>query len=180
MSRKIKIYIAASLNSKIAEKDGSVAWLEKIPHEEGEDYGYNEFYSSIDTTIMGFTTYAQLKSWDIPFPYPEKSNYVITRKGQVEADANVEFITTDPVEFIGKLKSSPGKDIWLVGGGEVNKLVLNAGLVDEIIIHLMPVILAGGINLIAETPEYKSLRLISSKSYSSGVVELRYSVKNED
>ena len=138
-----------------------------------------EFYKSIDTTIMGHATYAQLKSWDIPFPYPEKKNYVITRKKAPEADANVEFIIENHVDFVSELKKSVGKDIWLIGGGQVNTMYLNAGLVDEIIIHLMPIILDGGLDLFAAVPQLSLLELRETKSYDSGVVELRYQVKNK-
>lgn len=69
-----------SFNGKIAKKDGTVAWLDAIPHPEGEDYGYADFYEGIDTTIMGYATYHQVINFDIPFPYPDKTNYVLTRK----------------------------------------------------------------------------------------------------
>jgi dihydrofolate reductase len=179
MARKVIIYIASSINNKIAARDGSVAWLESIPHKEGEDYGYYKFYETIDTTIMGYATYAQLKSWDIPFPYPDKKNFVITRKKDPEADSNVEFIIKDHIQFVSEIKNSEGKDIWLIGGGQVNTLLLNAGLVDEIIVHVMPVILDGGLDMFAGIPGMKALALFESKAYDSGVVELRYLVINK-
>ena len=55
--RKIKLYIAMSLNGKIAEKDGSVDWLYVKEGDEKPDYGYSKFYNSIDTTIQGSNTY---------------------------------------------------------------------------------------------------------------------------
>lgn len=179
MDRKVILYSAASLNSKIADREGSVAWLEAIPHIEGEDYGYQKFYDGIDTTIMGFSTYAQLKSWDIPFPYPDKKNFVITRKANPEPDTNVEFVTKDHLAFLTELKAARGGDIWLVGGGALNQMFLNSDLIDEIIIHLMPVILDGGIDLFAELTNRTMLDLVESKTYSSGVVELHYRVKSK-
>ena len=56
----ITLYSACSLNHKIAREDGSVSWLDDIDHPEGEDYGYHDFYASIDTTIMGYSTFQQL------------------------------------------------------------------------------------------------------------------------
>jgi dihydrofolate reductase len=180
MARKIIIYIASSLNSKIADQDGAVEWLEKIPHPDGEDYGYQHFYETIDTTIMGYSTFAQLKGWDIPFPYKGKKNFVVTRKDNLEADPDVDFINKDPLAFFSSLKQQKGRNIWLVGGGAVNKLFLNAGLVDELIIHIMPVILNGGIDIFSGLPEEKWLKLLSSKSYESGVVELHYAVEKSN
>jgi len=78
--RKIKLYIATSLNGKIASSDGNVDWLESIPNPEKTDYGYKAFYDSIDTTIQGYNTYNQILNWDIDFPYKGKKNYVLTKK----------------------------------------------------------------------------------------------------
>ena len=90
--RKIRLYIAMSLNGKIARPDGSVDWLEAIPNPDKSDYGYARFYKEIDTTIQGCNTYRQLLSWGITFPYPDKKNYVITRKGEVGNTEDVTFI----------------------------------------------------------------------------------------
>jgi dihydrofolate reductase len=176
MTRKLNLYIATSLNSRISTADGSVAWLETIPHPKDEDYGYQEFYKTVDTTIMGYSTYAQLKGWDIPWPYKDKKNYVITRKKDLPLDDEVEFISSNHAQRVNELKNEAGKDIWVVGGGQINTMMLNAGLIDQIYIHIMPIILNGGIELFEAIPDLQNLELISSKPYSSGVMELRYKV----
>jgi dihydrofolate reductase len=76
--RKIKLYIAMSLNGKITKTDGRVTWLETLPNADKMDYGYADFYESVDTTIQGFNTYKQVLDWGIDFPYADKKNYVIT------------------------------------------------------------------------------------------------------
>ena len=127
---------------------------------------------------MGYATYAQLMGWDIPFPYKDKQNFVVTTKKAVQPDENVEFVTENHLDFFSHLKSQQGKDIWLVGGGAVNTFFLNAGLVDELILHVMPVVLDGGIDMFAATPRLSRLDLLHSKTYSSGVQELHYRVNN--
>jgi dihydrofolate reductase len=174
--RKIKLYIAVSLNGKIAGTDGSVEWLENIPNPEKTDYGYAGFYDTIDTTIQGYNTYNQIMGWGIDFPYKGKKNYVITRRQNVVNTENVEFITQDHAEFIKNLKEEDGRDIWLIGGSQVNTLVINAGILDEIIIFVMPVIIPGGIELFDAFPKETKLELLGTKSYSSGVVEINYKV----
>ena len=62
MSRKLILYIASSLNGKIADAEGRVDWLESMPNPDKLDYGYAEFYDSIDTTIQGNATYKQVMS----------------------------------------------------------------------------------------------------------------------
>lgn len=172
--RKIKLYIATSLNGKIASSDGDVDWLESIPNPEKTDYGYAKFMDSIDTTIQGYTTYNQIINWGIEFPYKGKKNYVLTKKKDIKNTGFVEFITENHVDFIRDLKEQDGGDIWLIGGGQANTMILNAGLLDEIQVFVMPIILSGGIDLFDAFPVQTQLKLHETKSYSSGVVEMKY------
>ncbi len=178
--RKIRLYIAMSLNGMIARPDGSVDWLENIPNPDKTDYGYQAFYREIDTTIQGHRTYQQILSWGIPFPYPDKKNYVVTRQKELENTDDVEFIREAPVSFIRALKQQKGKDIWLIGGGEINTLLLNAGLIDELELFVMPVILPEGIGLFGGFPEQTALRLLKTQSFASGAVRMTYQVKNQN
>jgi dihydrofolate reductase len=174
--RKIKLYIAISLNGKIASSDGSVDWLESIPNPEKTDYGFAEFMDSVDTTIQGYNTYNQIINWGIEFPYKGKKNYVLTKKQDAKNTEFVEFITKNHVGFITQLKEEEGGDIWLIGGSQANTLILNAGLLDEIRVFVMPIILSGGIDLFDAFPAETQLKLIETKSYSSGVIELKYKI----
>lgn len=174
--RKLIAYIAISFNGKIADSDGGVEWLEHIPNPDESDFGYYKFYKSIDTTIQGHNTYKQVSGWDIPFPYPEKKNYVLSSDSSLNNNEDVEFITENHIEFIQSLKEQEGKDIWLIGGGITNTKLLNAKLVDEIIVHAMPIILAGGIDLFDSIPNETKLELLNSKAYKGGVLESHYSI----
>ena len=173
--RKLQLYIAASLDGKIARPDGDVAWLDEVPNPGHDDYGYAAFMQEIDTTLMGHNTYRQLLDFDIPFPYTETDNYVITRdRNRMQAD-HVTFISGNVGRFVRNLKESEGKNIWLIGGGQVNTLFLNEGLIDELILFVMPVVLGKGIGLFEGRPDISFLELSSHKRYSSGVVRLNYS-----
>ena len=88
--RKLKLYIATSLDGYIAGPDGELEWLEAGG---GLDYGYDDFYESIDTTLMGNATYQVTLTVDT-FPYPEKTNYVFTRSTPPDTD-HVRFISGD-------------------------------------------------------------------------------------
>ena len=72
------------------------------------------------------------------FPYPEKTNYVFTRSTPPPDTPHVRFISGDIAAFVRVLKEEPGKDIWLVGGGQINTIMLNAGLIDELILTVFP------------------------------------------
>lgn len=175
--RKIKLYIAASLNGKIAEKDGSVDWLYVKEGNEQPDYGYEKFYESIDTTIQGSSTYKQVESWGIDFPYPDKKNYVITRNKDLKDNKYVEFISENHIEFIKNLKQQGGKDIWLIGGGLINTMLLNEGLIDELQLFTMPIILQDGIDLFENLPNRTDLKLIESKAHDTGAIESYYKIE---
>ena len=174
--RKLKLYIATSLNGKIARADGAVDWLEAIPNPDESDYGYATFYESVDTTIQGYKTYAQILNWGIEFPYKGKENYVLTRQQNLVNTEDVEFISENHIVFIEQLKQKEGKDIWLIGGGQINTMLFNAGLIDELLVYVMPIIIPEGIELFELLPNEKQIELIGSKSFSSGVVELQYKV----
>ncbi|MBD1398005.1 dihydrofolate reductase [Pontibacter sp. JH31] len=175
--RKIVLYIAASTDGFIARPDGNIDWLQdkkyNIPD---EDFGYTAFLQTIDTTLMGHNTYKEVMGFDMPFPYPDLKNYVFSRSEQADT-ACVSFIKDDVVDFIEKLKEQPGKDIWLIGGGQLNSVVLNAGLLDEIILTYIPIILGKGIRLFSEEANEHKLKLIptENKLYRNGFLQVRYS-----
>jgi len=172
--RKIKLYIAISLNGKIAKLDGSVDWLEAIPKPEDSDYGYSDFYNSIDTTIQGHNTYKQILTWAIDFPYKGKKNYVLTSDTTLKDNKDVRFISKDHIDFVKRLKEQKGKDIWLIGGGKANATFLDAQIIDELHVYVMPIILNDGIEIFDVLLKDATINLISSKSYSTGVVEMIY------
>jgi dihydrofolate reductase len=174
--RKIKLYIATSLNGKIAQTDGSIDWLESIPNPDQLDYGYSKFYDSVDTTIQGNTTYKQIISWGIDFPYADKKNFVFTKDQNLKNTKYVNFVSTNHIEFTKELKNQKGKDIWLLGGGKINTLFLNNGLIDEIYVFVMPVILSDGIEIFESLPNETSLKLINTVSYPTGAIELHYKI----
>ncbi|MEQ9405317.1 MAG: dihydrofolate reductase family protein [Cyclobacteriaceae bacterium] len=178
--RKITAYLAISLDGKIAKPDGDVSWLDEIPNPENSDFGYKAFYSSIDTTIMGNETYRMVLGFGVDFPYSDKQNFVITRDHRLTQDENVTFISGNVEKWAGKLKGEKGKDIWLIGGGQMNTLFLNAGLLDELHVHVMPLVLGDGIPLFSDKTVHRKMDLQSERRFQGGVVELIYKLKNNE
>lgn len=174
--RKLKLYIAISLDGYIAKPDGSVEWLESLPNPENTDYGYAAFYETTDTLLMGHATYKVLQGFNIPWPYPGRKVFIFTRNSALNGNDEVKYVSGDIVAFTQNLKTTAGKDIWLVGGGEINMVCLQAGLIDEIWVHIMPVVLGEGIPLLAHAPFEKRLQLQRSKVYASGAIEAVYTL----
>lgn len=179
-ARKIIVDLAASADGYIARPDGDVEWLNRLPH---EDYGMGKFYSTIDTILIGRKTYDwalayQKKSGSKNSPFDKSvANYVFSRKPPKKVAPGVEFVREPVKVFARRLRSQPGKHIWMMGGGELIASFLDAGEIDEFDIKVIPVFIGKGIPLIAPRHRDIPLRLIESKKFPDGVVRLHYLVK---
>ncbi|MCB0586488.1 MAG: dihydrofolate reductase [Phaeodactylibacter sp.] len=171
--RKVLLYIAASIDGYIARPDGGIDWLSSV-EKEGEDYGYGELLASIDTTLMGRKTYDDVLGFDGPFPYPNLKNYVFSRQEKGQDSNPVQHVTGDPAAYVKGLKSQPGSNIWLIGGGQLNTVLLNAGLIDEMILSIIPIILGEGIPLFGGQPKETKWRLTKHEVFDTGLVQVRY------
>ncbi|QNI32381.1 dihydrofolate reductase [Alloacidobacterium dinghuense] len=180
--RRIIVLAATSADGFIARSDGSVDWLDRPTPKGG--YGMAEFYQSIDTILWGRKTY------DMALDFQKKGvpgsafdtkikNYVFTR-GPLPSDppAGVEFVTEPVKAFATRLRKRKGKDIWMMGGAGIIGSFLDAGAIDEFKIHVIPTFIGEGIPLIAPDRRNVPLRLISSKKFPDGVVELHYAVQS--
>jgi len=167
---KILLFITGSLDGYIARTDGSVDWL--LGTDDGAEY--EGFYARIGTTLMGYRTYQEILGFGVDFPYPDKTNYVFSRQRRHSDGNPVTFVREDPVRFVEALKGSAEDDVWLVGGGQLNSLLLNAGLVDEMLYYLQPITLGSGTPLFAEGAEEQKWTLYQQKVFPTGVVKLHY------
>ncbi|MCK6208787.1 dihydrofolate reductase family protein [Bacillus infantis] len=172
--RNIVLFIAQSLDGYIATKEDSLDWLFKV---EGEgDNGYSEFYEGIDTIIMGKRTYDWIMKYEKgQFPYKNKECYVFSRS-QLEDTADVKFVNEDIVNFANSLKKEEGKNIWVVGGGELLHTFLKEKLLDELFITIAPSIIGDGIPLFKSGDYQLDLKLKGTRTFNQ-FVEIHYTVK---
>jgi dihydrofolate reductase len=173
-TRKIIFRGATSIEGFIARPDGSVDWLDR-PSPKG-NYGMNDFYRSIDTCIMGRKTYDFAVSHGMPEVFPGKKNYVFSRTLNKAASPKVTLVSEDVYSFAQSLRAEKGKDIWMIGGAEIVAAFLDCGQLDEFIIHVVPKMIGEGIPLVAPRHRDLSLKLLSSKKWPAGDVELHYRV----
>jgi dihydrofolate reductase len=178
--RRIIVYVATSADGYIAKPDGDVDWLNRRPRT--VDYGMKAFYSRIDTILLGRKTY------DWALAYQRKigkkggmfdtkvANYVFSGKPPKRAAPGVEFVSEPVRAFAQRLRTTPGKHIWMMGGGELIASFLDAGEIEEFDIHVIPTLIGEGISLMAPRHRDVALRLRSVKKYSDGSVRLRYEV----
>jgi len=179
-ARKIIVYIATSADGYIARPDGDVEWLNRRPHT--VDYGISTFYKTIDTILWGRKTY----DWLLAFHRKngtkgemfdtKLANYVFSRKPQKRAPPGVEFVSEPVKTFARRLRATPGKHIWMMGGAGLIASFLDAGEIDEFDIHVMPTLIGKGIPLVAPRHRDIELRLRLARKYPDGVLRLRYEV----
>jgi len=173
--RKFIVYVAVSADGFIARGDGSVDWLNR-PRPKG-NYGIGAFYRSIDTCVLGRKTYDQAVRFGMPDGYAGKKNYVFSRRLAMTASPKVIVANEDVIPFARRLRAEEGKDIWLVGGAELVAAFLDAGQVDEFILHVIPTMIGEGIPLVAPRHRDLRLKLLGVKKFPDGVVRQHYAVR---
>ena len=169
---KFIVHAATSADGFIARKDGSVDWLE---HFKGS-YGMRAFYSTIDACVMGRKTYELAVKFGMVDGYSGKKNYVLSRALTQAPSPKVHVVHEDVKTLANRLRAENEKLIWVVGGAELIAGFLDAGEVDEFILHLMPYFIGEGIPLIAPRHRDVPIKLLGTRKFADGVVQLHYAV----
>lgn len=149
--RKVVLFIACSLDGYIATKQDGLEWLFSVDGQEESTTIVEEFEQTIDTIIMGRKTYDWvMNELDGEYPYEDKENYIFSRTVPQVSSRGITFTDRSPAELIRGLKKQTGKNIWLMGGGELIAAFLEADLIDKMIITIAPILLGKGIPLFKE------------------------------
>jgi dihydrofolate reductase len=168
--RKVIVSCGASLDGYIARPDGSFDFL-IMPQEAGKVM--EEFFSSLDTIVVGRKTWSATASMG-GGPSGPWTTYVFSRSQPPGERDGVTFVNQSPAEFIGTLRKRRGKNIFLMGGGELARSFLDADLVDELSLGIMPVLLGDGIPMFPNGFPQRNFQLIENKTYAPGLVYLSY------
>lgn len=157
--RQVILFIAASLDGYIAKEDGDISWLDDFPAPLDVDNSYKEMFDTVDTVIMGRTTYDQVTQELAPndYPYIDKQTIVLTSKKE-RASASTTFIHGNLVDYVRTLKQQAGANIWLVGGNSVIQPLMEADLIDVYQLATLPIILGKGIPLFK--PHNQQIKLV--------------------
>ena len=171
--KKIIAYLATSADGFIARADGDVSWLDRAGSD--DDYGMPAFLRSVDTVIMGRETYDIGQKLGGAL-IEGKRNIVLSRSVPSYGIPGATVETAPPLELATRLRGEKGRNVWLMGGADVFGSFLSAGAVDEIIIHIVPVLIGTGISLLDPTPRQVELKLRSTRKFADGVVRIHYDV----
>jgi dihydrofolate reductase len=180
---------AVSLDGFLAGIDGAIDWLHFS--KDVQDV-MTKYWKDVDTILMGRKTYdfavssgreastGKKRTKEKPPNEPAVRTYVFSRTFQSIEEPGVELIKGDPVEFVRGLKRRPGKEICLMGGGELAQSLLAAGLVDRIGLNIHPILLGSGIPTFRDPGHRVKLMIEECRPLEGGCVLVNYSVVHAD
>ena len=171
MTRRLRYQVATSLDGFIATPNGGYDWIVMDPA-----IDFKALYAEFDTAVMGRKTYDAGKASGASVAMPGIDVIVFSRSLEAATHKGFRIVNDDPADVVRALKAKPGRDIWLFGGGELFRTLLDAGLVDTVELAVMPVLLGDGIPVLPPgTPATLVLNDVKRLA-ASGIVVLAYSV----
>src|SRR5690349_9089931 len=170
---RFSVFIATSLDGYIARADGSIDWL-SIVEAPGEDYGFADFYATVDTLVMGRGTYDTARGFP-EWPYAGKRVIVLTHR-PTEPLHGEEMFAGPVSDLVAKLA---GAARVYVDGGDVIRQFLAADLIDDMTISIIPIVLGDGLRLFRGGEGEHRLALESHRTWPSGLAQLRYTITSK-
>jgi dihydrofolate reductase len=170
MTKRLRYQVAVSLDGFIADPNGGYDWLVADP-----TIDFGALFKEFDTVVMGRKTYDIVKAQGGNGAMPGLDVVVFSRTLPSTRSPGVRLVNDDPREVVRDIKAGSGRDIWLFGGGELFRYLLDAGLVDTVEVAVMPVLLGQGIPVLP-AGAHTELVLSDLKRLPSGIVMLAYSV----
>jgi dihydrofolate reductase len=191
---KTQYYCAASLDGYIAEADDSLAWLlnyegsfegdgvESGP--QGEGGAYERFYESVGALISGATTYEFVLDHlaeDSEWPYKGKPCWVLSSRDlpvPQGKEVDVRIVNAKVADLYDQMITAAGeRNLWIVGGGNVASQFADEGLLDEVLVTVVPVVLGAGKPLFDHRLPGGAMQLMGTRAFDTGMVELRYEIR---
>ncbi len=177
-SSKVIVYIACSLDGFIAGDDDDLSWLpgatpdgEEAPEVDPTAVQFEPFISSVGALLMGRRTYDVVKSFGGEWPYGSRPVLIATHREIVDAPEHVSAVDGDIESMVAAAKkAADGKHVYLDGGNLIRQ-ALDANLIDELIVTLVPVVLGSGHSLFAGAKRHP-LKLISQHRFSDQLTQL--------
>ncbi len=169
------VYIGVSLDGYIADRDGGLDWLDRVPVPEGEDLGWAGFYGRIDALLMGRVTFETVCGFDVDWPY-DKPVFVLSGTMTTVPDAyrqRAEVVGGPLPEIVAALRGRGFGNLYIDGGATIRSF-LRADLIDELILTRIPVLLGGGVPLFGELARPMALEHVDTRVHAGAIVQSHY------
>lgn len=173
-------FVASSLDGFIATSDDDLAWLFEFNGAEGQEAAYQQFYEGVGALIMGADTFRFLLAQGLDqWPYSEVPTWVFSHSDLSELSdfpgADIRFVSGEVASVHHEAKLAAGeKNLWLVGGGKLVAQFHELGLLDEVLLTLIPVLLGSGKPLLPLKSPTAPLELLRQQRLGKGMIELHY------
>ena len=177
---KTQYFCAATLDGFIADSDDQIEWLtgfESGYQGEGEKVldAIDSYIEGVGALVMGSSTYEYILGHD--WPYGERPTWVLTSRELPPTEgADIRFHNGPVADIHDEMVAAAGdRDLWVVGGGPVASDLVDAGLLDELLLTVVPVVLGSGKPLFSR-PIGRGMTLLGSRPFANGMIELRFSL----
>jgi dihydrofolate reductase len=174
--RRVRYVVAMSLDGYIAGPNGEADWIIMDP-----EIDFRALFEQFDTFLLGRRTFEAMGGARSVGHSGAQKTIVFSRTLRQEDHPNVVIVSRDSERVVADLKSEPGKDIWLFGGGSLFRSLLEARLVDAVEVAVIPILLGEGTPLLPPIPssERFELKLTGSRTFETGIVSLEYALEHE-
>ena len=187
---RVQYYCACSLDGFIATADDSLDWLtgyEGSYEGEGAEPGpmsgggsYERFYEGVGALVMGSATYEWALEHTKTWPYDGKPAWVLSSRDR-PPQTGVRIRNAPVGDLFDEVaESAGGANLWVVGGGNVASQFADEGLLDELLLTVVPVVLGEGKPLFDRPLPGPPLQLRGTSVFETGMVELRYEVRRSE
>lgn len=169
-SPRVRVFIACSLDGFIAGPDDDLSWLPA--GDEGEDFGYEAFMAGIGALLMGRGTYRVVEAFEGSWPYGERPVLVATHRAMTPKVPTVRAVEGSIETLVAAAKDAAGDRDVYIDGGDLIRQALDAGLIDDLTVTLVPVVLGAGHPLFAGVARRHRLDLVVNRELGGGIVQL--------
>jgi dihydrofolate reductase len=170
MPGSVRVFIACSLDGFVAGPDDDLSWL---PEPQEDDHGFGAFLEGISALLMGRATYRVLEGFGGEWPFGKRPVFVATTRPLEQAPPTVHAVAGTPAELLTAVREVTDGDVYL-DGGDLIRQFLDEGLVDRLIVTIVPFVLGAGAPLFAGIRHRRKLELDEVRELSGGLVQLEY------
>lgn len=169
------VYIAASIDGYIADRNGGLDWLNMVPNPENDDLGWGEFMDRVDALVMGRVTFETVCNFDCDWPYTKPVS-VLSNSLKAVPDGyedKVELVNGSLSDVVTDINQKGYKNLYIDGGKTIQSF-LKEDLIDELIVTTIPILLGGGSPLFSDLPKEQKYELVKTETLLGQLIKHHY------